>query len=276
MNSIRIPAAICLVFAVGCSGAARGASPVEAEGPGLAIRVATYNVLTSSDPNRILKNLQLLDADIVCLQEVRNDATHLKRFVDQLKMTAAYAAYGPRSGAGMAILARGTIKPGKVLNMAGERDYGFSADVTIKGETVRVLCIHLKSLPRPLIRGAMESMGARTRQAKDVVELAEASPHPVIVAGDTNSLGFFPSYVALARSLTDCCAACGTTTQPSIFVNRAGYRIDHVFVRGPWAIDAARVRELDGSDHRPVVAELRLLGPTTRPAGLEGPQEPSR
>ncbi len=230
------------------------------------IIVATYNVQLAHNAELTLKNLKSFNADIICLQEIDKEASSLRMLADKLGMKYVFAGYSDRSRVGCAIMARGNVVRVTTLKMPRERNFGLVADVIVKGKSIRVICVHLKSLPRPLIHGAFKSMLPRMKQAKTVVQYALKSRKPVIVAGDTNSLAIFPGYATLAQSLKDSCTVKKTTTQPSIFVNKIGYRIDHVFVKGPWEIISSKVLPLSGSDHRPVVATLRLKKPTTQPA----------
>lgn len=256
------------VIGCGCALAERTVAPGSGDAV-VPLTVATYNVRGARDIALILKNLREINADVVFLQEIRDTQTRLKLFARALGMRYVFASYGSDKRFGCAILARGTLKHDRILSMAGERNHGLAARLKIKNVDLYVICVHLKSLPRPLIKGALASMGPRARQADAVVKLARKYGGPVIVAGDCNALPFFPEYLTLSTAMIDSCAVTKTTTQPTIFVGKAGYRIDHVFVKGDWRVVSCNAPAVRGSDHRPVVATLRLRlsrPPATGPA----------
>jgi endonuclease/exonuclease/phosphatase (EEP) superfamily protein YafD len=225
------------------------------------LRVATYNIHSAKDPELILENLKRLDADVIFLQEAPLLEKGVVEFARKLGMNFLFAPYRPGGNTGCAILSRGALKLVRPLKSAqpGERDFGLIAELTAGGSTINVVCIHLKSVPRPLVKGFVSSVGLRSAQAREVAEFAVAAAGPVIVAGDCNTLAPSPDYRLLAGVLTDCCVATKTATQPSIYLEDLGLRIDHVFVNEAWRVQSCRVLPLAGSDHRPVVAELERI-----------------
>jgi len=263
MNGIKALWACSTFLLAGCSLAA-STTPSKRPDSAIKLRVATYNVRIGSDLSRIQENLRLIGADVICLQEISTRRARLRKLAEALGMNYLAANYGKNWRNGLAVLARGKLKLVKVFTMPKERNFGLAAEVAVKGRKLNVLSIHLKSLPRPLLKGFFKSMGSRSQQAKQIAEFAKRSALPVIVAGDCNTLPLTPAYVALSSALRDCCTATGTSTQPTISIDRAGYRIDHVFVRGPWRIASCKVLPLAGSDHKPVAADLELIDvPTT-------------
>jgi len=225
------------------------------------LRVVTYNIHSAKDPELILKNLQRLDADVIFLQETPLLEKGVVEFARKLGMNFLFAPYQPGGNSGCAILSRGTLKLVRPLKSAqpGERDFGLIAEVTVGGSMIDIVCIHLKSVPRPLVTGFVSSVGLRSAQAKEVAEFTVAATGPVIVAGDCNTLAPSPDYGLLAGVLTDCCVVTKTATQPSIYLENLGLRIDHVFVNEAWRVRSCRVLPLAGSDHRPVLAELERM-----------------
>jgi len=257
-NAVKLLIGIITGLTVSVSALAETATARQQSGHPVKLTVATYNIQGGRDPQLILRHLRRFNADIICLQEVNNRQTGLKLFARALGMNYLFAPRRKGERFGYAILAHGKLKRGKTLTMPGERNYGFAAELDIKHTNLHVICIHLKSLPRPLIKGALTSMAIRARQARTVIKSAKDKPGPVIVAGDCNALSFFPEYLSLSKSMTDCCVATKTSTQPTIFVGKVGYRIDHIFVKGSWNVTSCQVRAVKGSDHRPVVAKLEL------------------
>ncbi len=226
----------------------------------LKLRVVTYNILGGRAIKQVLFNIRSVHPDIVCLQEVPLRSNGVRYLARRLGMEYQYGPYSPKAGEGIAILATGKIKPIKLFSMKRERNFALAGIVDIGGRKILVVAMHLKSLPRPLISGMLKSMEARAKEAKQVVELVKkySSSLPVIVAGDCNTLPFTPEYITLSSAFTDCCVATKTSYQPSIFIGKTGYRIDHIFVKGRWKIKKTQVLPMGGSDHRMVWAELEL------------------
>lgn len=274
---IALPAVLALIITLTAGSRCLGglaSQPTARSGKKLTI--ATYNIQGGSDSDQILANLKKFKAQVICLQEVFDDRNRtggkggIRFFARQLgkhdncNYSYIFAPYHRRSTLGCAILARGKLKLVKVLKMPGERNFGLIGQLTIDDQKMHVASIHLKSLPSPRVRGFFASMGRRGWQANTIVRFAKSAAGPMIVAGDCNTLPLTPAYTALASIMTDCCLAAKTRIQPTLRIGTLAYRIDHVFLKGVWKILSCNVPALDGSDHRPIVADLELL----EPAGL--------
>ncbi|MFA5864624.1 MAG: endonuclease/exonuclease/phosphatase family protein [Phycisphaerae bacterium] len=222
----------------------------------LNLRLASYNILSAKFADKAFQNIQSVHPDIVLLQEA--PLSRIKSFARNLGMSYQFGPYGPKSSTGLGILTIGKIKPVKLFDMPKERNFALAASVEMGNQKFLVICVHLKSLPRPLLTGLLKSMRPRQEQAKMIVELVKQTKTPAIVGGDFNTLSFTPEFLTLSSILRDCASAVGTSSQPSIFVNGIGYRIDHIFVRGPWKTRASQVSPLPGSDHRLIWVDLQL------------------
>jgi endonuclease/exonuclease/phosphatase (EEP) superfamily protein YafD len=254
-------------------GACSAASSTTTDASTFRVRVGTYNMMGGRKPAKILANLRKLDADLLCLQEVSSSQTQLKMYARALGMKAAFAPYRPAGSSGVAILANGSVTIDHTFTMDGERAFGVAAKVRLRGQELYVICVHLKSLPRPLMAGALASMEARSKQAREIVAWAQKQTVPTIIAGDCNSLTFFPEYLTLSNAFVDACRQTKTQHEPTIFVSGMGYRIDHIFAtNGAWRVAGCSAPALAGSDHRPVVAELGLSPtPTSTPKPASQP-----
>lgn len=221
--------------------------------PGL--RVVTFNI---KEGRRIAEassalggHHELRHADIVVLQEMNADA--VEAVAKTLRMNSAYFPATREPGGsdwGNAVLspwpidgARKVLLPhlGRVRRRARTAT---SALVRHPSGPIRVYSTHFGS---PWDTGE----GSRRDQARRILDDAEASAAPVIVAGDFNSekLG------RLFESRGYCWPTRGVG--PTIH----GYSVDHVFARGLCVgIERARAgvaRDVkDASDHRPVWAVL--------------------
>jgi endonuclease/exonuclease/phosphatase family metal-dependent hydrolase len=224
----------------------------------LTLRVASYNTRYGAEKQNVLKNIQSVHPDVVLLQEIPPDT--LRAFSRALGMNYQFGPYQPGASLGLGILTRGTLEPLRPpLGMPHERNFALVARLTYQGQRIIVISTHLKSLPRPLIKGVFQTMGPHQEQAKKILEVVREYKGPAVVGGDLNTLGITPAYLSLSANLKDTAAAVGTASQPSIYVGGEGYRIDRIFVRGPWKTRAAQVSPLRGSDHRLIWADLQLL-----------------
>jgi endonuclease/exonuclease/phosphatase (EEP) superfamily protein YafD len=222
------------------------------------IRIATYNINSNINLTKkfdqILTNLNSANPDIIFLQEVNRK--FITKLAKTLNMNYQLGPYAPKWDMGIGILSHYPIKPVKLFSMKDERNFAIAAKVKIDGKDILVVAVHLKSLPRPLVAGFFRSMGPHQEQAKMILDLVKSQKLPVIVGGDLNTLSFTPEFLLLTSELKDTSTSVGTGTQPSIFVNGIGYRIDHIFTRGPFSVKKCQVSPLPGSDHRMVWTEL--------------------
>jgi endonuclease/exonuclease/phosphatase family metal-dependent hydrolase len=218
------------------------------------LRVVTFNVKWGRQVDRVAELLRappLLDADLVCLQEM--DPRGVERLAGALGYDYVYypAVYHPRAHQdfGNALLTRWPVREDRKIILPERNRFRdmqrvtVAATVDMAGTPLRVYCTHLDTMSG--IEGAQ-----RLRQVNTL--LADAAPHRrVIVMGDFNNrnqvgrLFTKAGYEWLTRDV--------------------GHTIllwswDHVFARGftlRAAGSAGVVTDNRGaSDHRPVWAEL--------------------
>jgi len=219
-------------------------------------KVASYNILRGEQEADVLKNIRSVKPDLVFLQEAPKDV--VKYFAEKFKMSYNFGPYYPNESTGLGILTRGTLKPVKLFTMKGERNFALGSKVTLDGETFLAVCVHLKSLPRPVTKGVFEVMEPHTRQAERILAEVSKQDLPALVGGDCNMLAFSPEYVKLTSRLTDVASKSPNICQPTIFVHDMGYRIDYFFTRGSWQVLDYGVSPKPGSDHRMIHAQLKL------------------
>jgi len=230
--------------------------PTQVAPKAVKVRVAAYNTQSGRTPRKILENLRSVTPDLVFLQEVSQ--SNVRFYAENLGLNYQFGPYQPNVMFGLGILAPGQITPVKLFTMPGERNFAMAARIVLGGQEILVVTVHLKSLPRPLVSGMLKVMGPHKAQAEEILELVKKENLPTIVAGDFNTLSFTPEYLTLSSTLKDSSSILGTTSQPSIIINGAGYRIDYIFFRGPWKPLKYQTRPLPGSDHRMIWSELDL------------------
>jgi endonuclease/exonuclease/phosphatase (EEP) superfamily protein YafD len=129
------------------------------------------------------------------------------------------------------------------------------ATVVIDGKQVRIYSVHQ---PPPAVPGGVFHWN---RGLRGVLEKASAEKLPVILAGDFNATQHSAWYArfqaAHFRGAHDACGRPLATTWPNGTMRFPNVRLDHVFL--PPGIGCVRVAEGEGrgSDHRPVVVDIR-------------------
>ncbi|MBS0391585.1 MAG: endonuclease/exonuclease/phosphatase family protein [Proteobacteria bacterium] len=247
--------------------------PVEHSG---ILRVATYNIhkgVQGLGPARRLEihNLGLaveqLDADIVCLQEVRKmnhkEAAYFKRWprVPQAEYLApeGYAsvyrtnAYTRHGEHGNALLTRWPVVGHQHEDISDHRfeQRGLlHVEVKVHGRLVHAIVVHLGLVPGSRIR--------QVQQLQRFIEREVPPRAPLVVAGDFNDWGLQIKRMLAGFGLHEYDDAPQPFTYPA---RLPVVQLDHVYVRGltPMGLHVPRGRVWwRMSDHLPLIAEFRL------------------
>ena len=244
--------------------------------PGGILRVATYNIhkgVQGLGPARRLEihNLGLaieqLDADIVCLQEVRRmnrrEAAYFERWpqvaqaqylapegYEAIYHTNAYTRDGEH---GNALLTRWPVVSSQHEDISDHRfeQRGLlHVQVRVAGRVVHTIVVHLGLVPGSRIRQAAQLQRYIRREVPDDA--------PLVVAGDFNDWGHQLAQMLAGFGLLEFSDARGLQTYPS---RLPVARLDHVYARGlrPLSLAVPRGRIWwRMSDHLPLIAEFQL------------------
>jgi len=267
---LAVVAALALVAVVRGQGrdaptSALAASQAAQAAPRSLLRVAAYNIKHGRgmdgrvDLPRIAEVLRSLDADVITLQEV-DDRTERTAGVDQVAVLADLLGYRgfhgphrPYQGGhyGNAALTRLPVREAvthAIPPASGSELAVLEVSVEAEGgQPVSVVSVHLAG-----------SVDERLAQADALTRLFADRPRPVVLAGDSNGR---PGGAVLRRLATDWAAVAKeepSETYPSDAPDR---EIDFVMVRAADDIEVVEhhvVAEALASDHRPIVATLRL------------------
>ncbi len=239
------------------------------------LRVATYNIhkgVQGLGPVRRLEihNLGLaveaLDADVVCLQEVRagnrRESQHFARWPEQAQAdflaplgyesvyrTNAVTRHGEH---GNALLSRWPVLSQQHEDMS---DHRFEQRGMLHVQLqVQELCVHVMVIHLGLIRGSRERQVA---QLKALIARDVAPQAPLLLAGDFNDPGAW-----LHDALGEIGLQCAVGPRQATFPSRLPLlQLDHIFARGlqPLSIVVPRGRTWwRMSDHLPLIAEFVL------------------
>ena len=233
-----------------------------------AIRVATYNIKHGRgmdgtiDVERTATTLAALDADLIALQEV-DDQARRSGGVDQaawlanrLDMHAAHGAFMDFQGGryGLAILSRRPIQSHEAWRLpdGNEPRVALAARIlTDSGEPITAIVVHFDWV---------DDDGYRFEQARETIRRIETLETPWIVFGDFNdtpgsrTINAFEQISRNAQKPEDD-AATFPADEPTI-------EIDFIMTGPPSAwmpATAMVIPETLTSDHRPVMTELLPL-----------------
>jgi endonuclease/exonuclease/phosphatase (EEP) superfamily protein YafD len=232
-----------------------GSAAAASEAPSL--RLASANVLDSNpEPQKLLDFVRASDADVLVLVEAQGG-----RWRDMLAAIAAdyphRAPEGWQNGAPVILFSRHPLVRESVIVPPGGRWPYLSAVLALGEHTLTVVGAHT-SAPSPKRPSATRR---RNLQLGYLATLVEDARGPMVIAGDFNTTPWSPFFRELVttaglRNAADSHGYIGTW--PSWFWP-AQIPIDHVLVKGPIAVADIRRGPSIGSDHYPVVADLRLI-----------------
>ncbi|MCI5055873.1 MAG: endonuclease/exonuclease/phosphatase family protein, partial [Flavobacteriales bacterium] len=182
--------------------------------------------------------LEKLDSDIYCFQEFYHDKRKKSNFytLEPLKKLLAtkyhFSGYKHRiskfQNVGLIILSKyKVINSQKILFKNQSKNLYIYADLDLGGDTVRIVNVHLASVKlqkddyrfiqdlqenksadmetglKSLYRRLRSAFLIRETQVKELKEMMEKSPHPIIFAGDFNDTPSSYSYRMLNHDLED-------------------------------------------------------------------------
>lgn len=214
------------------------------------VRVLSHNVdAANPDPQRTAQDLLEADADVMALEEIT--AADMKIY------KAAFAKDYPYevSRDTVALWSKFPVEESKSVDVGFKWTRALRAEVSTPEGKVAVYVAHLASV-------RVGASGFTSDQRNDTIkalgrQIADEKLAGVVVMGDFNGTATDRSLAPLTAGLRSAQGAAGYGfgfTWPAKFPMA---RIDHIMVRGVTPTKAW-VMSNTGSDHRPVVAELRV------------------
>lgn len=245
-----------------------------------AISILTWNTarmggFEKPEKNEVLQYLLQQDADVICLQEV--DVYKDARFLTLPEVKKAlstkypysyldFSVYDKRHQFGTMVWAKYPLINKQSIHYVTRGNLSNRCDMVVGKDTVRIFNNHLESYSFTSEDFEdMDRMEAkwkraiplRNEQARVVRAEIEASPYPVIVVGDFNSVALSYAYWHISRGLHDAWNAVHPWSWGATYEYRGiGLRIDYILCSDPLVPVACSVHAFHGSDHKPVVATL--------------------
>jgi endonuclease/exonuclease/phosphatase (EEP) superfamily protein YafD len=225
---------------------------------GPAITVVTANLQYSNDDRRpFLEWLAAHPADLVVLQEVTGSwASELSRVPGYPHRTLLLR----EDPYGIGVLSRRPIGSVEPRDLAGDGIPSLAGWTDVDGRSLRFLALHTRWPILP------DLARARDRSLQSAAAIVRSGDGPVVALGDLNLTPYSPVFSRFLAEAGLRDVMNGSRWQPTWM---AGFwplalRIDHVLVSRDLCVEGAEVGPAIGSDHRPVIARLRLAAP---PAG---------
>ena len=228
------------------------------------------------DKNEVLQYLLSQEADVICLQEVDvyKDAKYLTlpevRQALGKKYPYSYidfSVYNKRHQYGTMVWSKYPLINKQSIHYETQGNLSNRCDMVVGTDTIRLINNHLESYKfqtedlsdmDKIEQKWRRALPLRNAQARVVRREIEASPYPVVVVGDFNSVALSYAYWHISAGLHD---AWNEThyfweTGATYEYKGIGLRIDYILCSDPIKPTACTVKETTGSDHKPVVATL--------------------
>jgi len=253
-RSVAVLAIVALVHGLAIKDLWLGGTASAAPG-GTALRVVSLNVFAyNPTPEKVLEFVRAANADLVVLVDARLDPW--QPVLSALRTLYPHQAPrdpGPRR---VMLFSRHPIVAEQVVRPPGGLRPYLVAEVALGDETVVVAGVH-PFAPSPT---GPDGTHRRNRQLDHIAATLGQAQRPVIVAGDFNTTPWSPSFQDLLATAGLRNAAEGRgyiATWPTFFWPLQ-IPIDHVLLKGPLTVTSVRRGPDVGSDHYPIIADLRL------------------
>ncbi|MFN0121510.1 MAG: endonuclease/exonuclease/phosphatase family protein [Blastocatellia bacterium] len=222
---------------------------------GANFRVVLSNVLFSNrDFDAVLRLAREENPDVLVLQEMNRawlgGAQPLERDYPH-RMLATYFGLG-----GVLVLSRYPLTRAPVMDRPDWDVSGLAARVDFHGRPVSLIALH------PPSPESAQGMHMRNRMLDVVAGAARDLPSPLILIGDLNTTMWSPSYTRLesGSGLRNARRGFGLLPTWPTFLPVMYIPIDHCLVSPDIEVIQCRTGRRVGSDHLPLVVDLRIPG----------------
>jgi endonuclease/exonuclease/phosphatase family metal-dependent hydrolase len=231
----------------------------------------------------MLKHINRLDADIVCLQEVlvykkgeRLTLPALREAMRKYPYTYYdFKKYNSYRQFGNVVFSRYPLINKQTIRYESTSNISSQCDVVVNKDTLRLIVNHLESFglenkdfdidsftaghfkESSLNRKLTQTSQLRRQQVIKVRRAISNSPYPVIAVGDYNALPLSMVYWTMNMGLRDCFAECSFGRYGATYKQKGiGIRIDYIFTSRQLQPLACRVDHVTYSDHFPLIATI--------------------
>ena len=257
------------------------------------LRIATYNVdsfgneQTGYSCKQIASYLKEQKVDIICFQEFGHNQYFTEDSIRKVLADWHYQVV-PESPDSLPILqialfSKYPAKDTKLITYRNSKNCSMWCDIDVNGQLIRVFNNHLqttevsqnkKKLEKELqlnnstgqeravvrlLNGLQENFVKRAGQAETLQRLINASPHPLLVCGDFNSLpSSYTYHTVKGNKLQDGFQTCGHGYMYTFRYFKRLLRIDYILHSNEFKGVRYFSPNMDYSDHNPVIMEVEL------------------
>ena len=232
---------------------------------GYPVRVMTLNLHhLSAGTGAVMALIEREQPDVLCLQEVNVSHTDpVERVARRLPGWQVARTHE------VAVFSRFPIRERHVHPVPDTGRALLETIFEIEGKRFAVLNIHMStsSTPRSLFTPGTSrrahlrlSAAIRSQQVRQMLEIAERSSYPMLIAGDFNTPPRGILYRRLRGRFTDVFAQRGWGTGYTFPTRLPVMRIDFIFADNGFTVLKCRRSALKASDHYAVTAEVMLRG----------------
>jgi endonuclease/exonuclease/phosphatase (EEP) superfamily protein YafD len=258
-GSATVFAAVALVHGAAITDLWLGGAANAAPG-GMPLRLVIANVEAQNRrPEKVTEFVRAADADLVLLVDAGGQ--YWRQALGQLRdLYPHHAQQAWRARTRVILFSRWPIVFEQVREAPRSWRPYLVAKLAVEGRTLEVLGVHPSS-PSPIQAGKTRR---RNHELDHIAEVVKDTDAAVILAGDFNTSPWSPHFRDLlaAAGLHNAAEGKGyIPTWPTWFWP-ARIPIDHVLLKGPITATTVRRGPAIGSDHFPIIADLRLLSPS--------------
>ena len=226
------------------------------------LRFVTWNIQKcEGGRDKIVAELQKLDADVIGLQEVIEpresaDGPHQTREIATALGMEWYSWGGRLDDARnqcLAILCRAPLSESEALSTVPDRNYAVVATTQWRGRPLRIVCVHLAGTYKLDREHAARTSRARALDWEALLGEARQWHSATVLAGDFNTLPAAPQFETLTETLVF--AGDPGPTFPS---HSPVLHLDHVLSTPDLTARVVSRVDTQVSDHCPVIVELTL------------------
>lgn len=244
-----------------------------------ALKVMSYNVrlfnrheywIDAPDiPEKIYRLISGEKPDIICFQEFENRQHN--RFKDY--PYHYISSKGKERGIHNAIFSKYQVVHSGNIDLKKGADQASFVDVVVRGDTMRVVNVHLESLHlssiqphhnvkgKRILRLLAQGLRAHDQQITRLQSAIDASPYPIILAADLNATAFSNEYYRISQHLNCGFEKTGKGFGFTFSFEGLPLRIDFIFASDEFEFQSYKSIARPYSDHYPVVSELKLRRP---------------
>ena len=247
----------------------------------IAITVLTWNTARMDyahkpGENKVLQFLAEQDADVVCLQDVdvykNSKFLTLEDVKHEMRKKYPYSyidfsTYDSRHQFGTMVWSKyPLINKHSIQYENKSANLSNRCDIVVGVDTFRLINNHLQSYSftssdlenfDKIEEKWKKNIPLRNKQAQIVRQEIDASPYPVIVVGDFNSIPLSFTYLHISQGLHDAWRSTHLWELGATCIKRGiGLRIDYILCSDPLVPARCVVHPTNASDHQPVEATL--------------------